>query len=74
MTKKEDPVLSGLDQERSTARTGTRTLPILPASATDGSIRQALEERGLSVDVYDFIKHNWGIGAALVALLTAEPR
>jgi hypothetical protein len=33
----------------------------------------ALKERGLSRDVYDFIAHNWGKGAALVAALSAEP-
>lgn len=58
--------------EGSTARTGTRTLPLLPASATDDAVALALKERGLSRDVYDFIAHNWGKASALVAALSAE--
>lgn len=51
-----------------------RALPILPASATDETIARALADRGIPVAVYDFIKHNLGKGAALVAILTAEQR
>lgn len=51
-----------------------RALPILPASATDDVVLQSLKDRGIPVAVYDFIKHNLGIGAALAACLSAEPR
>lgn len=64
----------GEDREKSTARTGARTLPLLPASATDDAVALALKERGLSRDVYDFIVHNWGKNSALVAALSAEPQ
>lgn len=49
-------------------------LPILPASATNDVIAKALEDRGIPKCIYDFIEHNLGKAAALVAILSAEPR
>lgn len=60
-----------------TGADSVRELPIqarILAVYPDEVIRQALKDRGLSQDVYDFIKHNWGQGAALTAALHAEPK
>lgn len=51
----------------------SRPLPIYQEMPAD-LIRKALADRGIPVAVYDFIAHNLGKGAALVAILSAEPQ
>jgi hypothetical protein len=55
-----------------------RQLPVAQMIEITAQIRElipkAIRDRGLDPAVYDFIKHNWGEGAALVAMLNAEPQ
>lgn len=53
-----------------------RQLPIVADVdvSHDAIVRKALSDRGIDRAIYDFIRHNLGEAAALVAILTAEPR